>query len=135
MSGNVWEWTQDCYEEDVSQLPSNGSAWEPSTCTSGLRVLRGGSWFSEQDILRFGEPSRELPGLPLRRHRFPSCPGLTLSPLHFYPLHFCFYSLRPLGRPRFFLQSESVSRFKSLRHTGCRFNDNENPLLACISPL
>ena len=42
MSGNVWEWTQDCWHDSYDGAPSNGQAWKSGTCTK--RVLRGGSW-------------------------------------------------------------------------------------------
>ena len=40
--GNVWEWTQDCWNGSYGGAPSDGSAWESRECS--LRVLRGGSW-------------------------------------------------------------------------------------------
>jgi len=43
MSGNVWEWTQDCYNDSYSGAPANGGAWKSDDCSK--RVLRGGSWF------------------------------------------------------------------------------------------
>lgn len=42
MSGNVWEWTQDCWHDSYAGAPSNGQAWEKGACAQ--RVLRGGSW-------------------------------------------------------------------------------------------
>ncbi len=42
MSGNVWEWTEDCWNGSYSGAPSDGSAWTSGDC--GKRVLRGGSW-------------------------------------------------------------------------------------------
>ena len=42
--GNVWEWTQDCWNGSYGGAPSDGSAWESRECSD--RVLRGGSWFS-----------------------------------------------------------------------------------------
>ena len=39
--GNVWEWTQDCWN-GYTGAPSDGSAWESGRCD--LRVVRGGSW-------------------------------------------------------------------------------------------
>ena len=27
VSGNVWEWTEDCWNENYSGAPDNGSAW------------------------------------------------------------------------------------------------------------
>ena len=43
MSGNVWEWVQDCGHRDYTGAPSDGSAWlKPGDCR--LRMLRGGAW-------------------------------------------------------------------------------------------
>lgn len=42
MSGNVWEWVQDCYNDSYTGAPTDGSAWTSGNC--GRRVLRGGSW-------------------------------------------------------------------------------------------
>lgn len=57
MSGNVWEWTQDCTHENYQGAPADGSAWEAAgECNS--RILRGGSWLSgpqySRATLRFG---------------------------------------------------------------------------------
>lgn len=41
MSGNVWEWTQDCWNTSYHGAPTDGSAWLSGDCTG--RVLRGGS--------------------------------------------------------------------------------------------
>ncbi len=40
--GNVWEWTQDCWNGSYSGAPSDGTAWTSDDCSR--RVLRGGSW-------------------------------------------------------------------------------------------
>jgi formylglycine-generating enzyme required for sulfatase activity len=42
MLGNVWEWTEDCYNTSYNGAPTNGSAWLTGDCS--LRVARGGSW-------------------------------------------------------------------------------------------
>jgi formylglycine-generating enzyme required for sulfatase activity len=42
MHGNVWEWTQDCWNGSYSGAPTDGKAWTSGNC--GQRVLRGGSW-------------------------------------------------------------------------------------------
>lgn len=42
MSGNVWEWVQDCWNGSYNGAPADGSAWTDGDC--GKRVLRGGSW-------------------------------------------------------------------------------------------
>ena len=41
MLGNVWEWTQDCWNANYAGAPSDGRAWEDSDCNR--RVLRGGN--------------------------------------------------------------------------------------------
>ena len=50
MHGNVWEWTQDCWNSSYRGAPSDGSAWLSGNCS--LRVLRGGSWNNFPDVLR-----------------------------------------------------------------------------------
>ena len=42
MSGNVWEWVEDDWNETYENAPANGEAWNKGT--SGRRVIRGGSW-------------------------------------------------------------------------------------------
>ena len=42
MLGNVWEWTQDCWNGNYNGAPTDGSAWAAGDCF--LRVVRGGSW-------------------------------------------------------------------------------------------
>ena len=51
MHGNVWEWTQDCWHDNYSDAPTDGSAWTTG-CSSSSRVLRGGSWDYNPAILR-----------------------------------------------------------------------------------
>jgi len=45
--GNVWEWCQDIYHDDVNDNPSDGSAWESG---SGRRILLGGCWNGEASL-------------------------------------------------------------------------------------
>lgn len=49
-SGNVWEWTQDCWNESYVGAPEDGSAWISGDCSK--HVLRGGSWFIMKEWLR-----------------------------------------------------------------------------------
>lgn len=42
MSGNVWEWVQDCSNYSYHGAPDDGSVWTSSKCDG--RGLRGGSW-------------------------------------------------------------------------------------------
>ena len=49
--GNVWEWTEDCWNENYNGSPSDGVAWTSGDCSQ--RVLRGGGWISTyQEYLR-----------------------------------------------------------------------------------
>ena len=48
--GNVWEWTEDCWNDSYAGAPSDGGAWEYGDCS--VRVLRGGAWYNGPSILR-----------------------------------------------------------------------------------
>src|SRR5262249_928105 len=51
MHGNAWEWVEDCWTPDASEIPADGSAFSPSAnCTE--RVIRGGSWANGPLMLR-----------------------------------------------------------------------------------
>ena len=55
--GNLWEWVQDCWNEDYRGAPSDGSAWTTNAtgkpCSDfSHHVLRGGSWSSTAWTLR-----------------------------------------------------------------------------------
>ena len=58
--GNVWEWTEDCWNKGYAGAPSNGGAWESGECSS--RVLRGGSWDDVPRDLRSADRSRGTAG-------------------------------------------------------------------------
>ncbi len=43
--GNVWEWCEDHYHSDLSEVPKDGSAWvDENAENDALRVFRGCSW-------------------------------------------------------------------------------------------
>jgi len=42
MHGNVWEWTQDCWNDSYNDAPKDGRAWEDGDCSR--HAVRGGSW-------------------------------------------------------------------------------------------
>ena len=50
MAGNVLQWVEDCYHENYTGSPVNGSAWVSRNCNA--RVLRGGSWYNSTYYLR-----------------------------------------------------------------------------------
>ena len=53
MSGNVWEWAEDCWHDNYSGAPSDGQAWKQENGGEcGQRVIRGGSWSGYPVYLR-----------------------------------------------------------------------------------
>ena len=57
MSGNVWEWTQDCWNDDYRGAPADGRAWEREDCSS--HVQRGGAYTDDvPDDLRTANRKR-----------------------------------------------------------------------------
>lgn len=48
-AGNVFEWVADCWSDDFSQAPKDGSALEKPEC--GVRVIRSGAWsFPQREV-------------------------------------------------------------------------------------
>lgn len=45
MLGNIWEWTEDCWNKNYDQAPNNGGPWLSGICNE--RVMRGGSWLAD----------------------------------------------------------------------------------------
>ncbi len=53
VSGNVWEWVEDCWHKNYMGAPKDGSAWqEVKIGGCGQHVIRGGSWYKESEDLR-----------------------------------------------------------------------------------
>jgi formylglycine-generating enzyme required for sulfatase activity len=50
VSGNVWQWVEDCPTNNYNGAPGDGSAWLAGDCKS--RTVRGGSWYYEPRGLR-----------------------------------------------------------------------------------
>ena len=64
--GNVWEWTQDCWNDTYTNAPADGSAWLTGNCDR--RVLRGGSWVYVPAIAR--SANRDLNSPPGRINHY-----------------------------------------------------------------
>ncbi|MEN8207283.1 MAG: SUMF1/EgtB/PvdO family nonheme iron enzyme, partial [Pseudomonadota bacterium] len=56
VSGNVQEWTADCYHGSYKNAPVDGSAWVFPECD--MRVVRGGAYTSPLDTLRSAKRSQ-----------------------------------------------------------------------------
>jgi formylglycine-generating enzyme required for sulfatase activity len=50
MHGNIFEWVEDCYEEDLSNAPTDGSANKNGNCAN--RVFRSGTFLSNMYMQR-----------------------------------------------------------------------------------
>jgi formylglycine-generating enzyme required for sulfatase activity len=56
MSGNVWEWVEDCWHEVYKGAPSDGSAWlDTGGGRCSQRVIRGGVWDANPKYLRVSD--------------------------------------------------------------------------------
>lgn len=54
--GNVWEWTQDCWNPSYKEAPGDGEPWMRGDCLA--RVLRGGSWALDHEYMRSSRRNR-----------------------------------------------------------------------------
>ena len=60
MIGNVWEWVEDCYHADYSNVPIDGEASIKDRCEA--YVVRGGDWFIFPETARSANRERLPPG-------------------------------------------------------------------------
>ena len=58
--GNVWDWTEDCWNARNSGNPSNGTARTRGECS--FHVVRGGSWWLTPNYLRSANRGRGATG-------------------------------------------------------------------------
>ena len=49
--GNLGEWVEDCWHDDFSGAPSDGSAWT-TACSLEARVIRGGNYYFAAETMR-----------------------------------------------------------------------------------
>ncbi len=59
MHGNLFEWTEDCWNDSYAGAPSDGSARRSGDCSR--RVLRGGTWNNNPQNLRSANRNRNNP--------------------------------------------------------------------------
>lgn len=58
--GNVFEWAEDCWNDDYKGAPADGAAWLNGDCAQ--RVQRGGAWGYPRDYLRIAVRGRQPQG-------------------------------------------------------------------------
>ena len=79
MHGNVWEWIEDCWHDNYEGAPRDGSAWLQShDGDCWRRVVRGGSWIYEPELLRSAFRLRY--GRDIRNHFLGFRVARTLTP-------------------------------------------------------
>jgi formylglycine-generating enzyme required for sulfatase activity len=62
MHGNVLQWVEDCYAEELDDAPADGAVWkEACKDETSFRVVRGGSWLGSPDFLRSSYRTGEVP--------------------------------------------------------------------------
>ncbi|MCC7209851.1 MAG: formylglycine-generating enzyme family protein [Anaerolineae bacterium] len=61
MLGNAMEWVEDCYTENLGELPTNGAAFTRDGCR--WRVERGGAWHGEARATRFAARTGDQPAM------------------------------------------------------------------------
>jgi formylglycine-generating enzyme required for sulfatase activity len=57
MLGNVWEWTEDCWNDNHDGAPATGAARTTGNCD--YRVIRGGSWIDPPEGVRVSNRAAE----------------------------------------------------------------------------
>jgi len=62
MSGNIYEWTEDCWHSSYSGAPNDGAAWT-TDCSVAQRVLRGGGFAFTAPLMRAAARSAGPPSL------------------------------------------------------------------------
>jgi sulfatase modifying factor 1 len=54
--GNVWEWIEDCWNDNYFGAPTDGTSWTTGDCSN--RGTRGGSWLNDPRFLRSAHRDR-----------------------------------------------------------------------------
>jgi len=60
MAGNVWQWVEDCYDDNYEGAPTDGAARITGHCPN--QVIRGGAWDSQPYRLRSASRGWLAPG-------------------------------------------------------------------------
>jgi formylglycine-generating enzyme required for sulfatase activity len=62
MHGNVWEWCEDHWHDNYVNAPSDGRPWIEAPANKS-RVLRGGAWYNDPQLLRSAFRLRNEPDI------------------------------------------------------------------------
>ncbi len=102
--GNVWEWVEDCWHDNYTGAPADGSAWT-TACSGSSRGLRGGSWYDLPSGLRSAHRDWDPPdgrsngsGFRLARTLHTQSPASNAIPsIAGPPLKIAFAYVGPIG--------------------------------------
>jgi formylglycine-generating enzyme required for sulfatase activity len=78
MHGNIFEWTEDCYEADRAHAPADGSANKEGNCAN--RVFRSGTFLSNPYMQRSARRGAPYPATQRGRHYLGFRVAKTLPP-------------------------------------------------------
>ncbi len=79
MHGNVWEWTEDCWNDSYAGAPANGAARTSGDCSR--HVVRGGSWDDYPWYLRSAERSSAAATIRLNDLGFRAAMDYVAAPM------------------------------------------------------
>lgn len=78
MFGNVWEWVEDCWNENYRGAPADGRVWATGQCHK--RVQRGGSFYNKLTFLRSANRNYEDADYRFNRFGFRVARSLPAGP-------------------------------------------------------
>jgi len=75
MLGNVWQWTEDCWNDSYQNAPADGRARKDGDCS--FHVMRGGSWSNLPAFIR--SAARNRGGAGDRDHDYSAYTGFRVA--------------------------------------------------------
>ena len=77
MSGNLWEWVDDWFQQDYYKMSPKKNPKGPSA--GKFKVLRGGNWEESADYVRSANRMKSSPGFQYNGFGFRCAKGVSGS--------------------------------------------------------